>query len=509
MAGSNNKRIAKNTMVLYIRMILVMCVTLYTSRIVLNALGIDNFGIYNVVGGVVVLFSFLKGSITTAIQRYLNYALGRNELEYEQKVFSTSCYILFALSLILILVLETVGLWFINTQLTLPADSLRDANIVYQLSILTFILGIVRVPYDSLIMAHERMAFYAYTSIVEAILKLLVAFMLLLFSSDKLILYAVLIMLVTIIMNGIYIIYCKKHYSIKALGFYDKKTRKELTSFSSWNIFGSIADIGYQQGTNIILNIFYGVSFNATMGITMQVKKAVFSFVRNILAAANPQIFQLHASGEIDQFRSLVLNVSKVAFLLFTFIAIPLMFNIDYILQLWLSNVPPMAALFCVLTLVFCMIDSLIGPLWTAAQAYGSIRRYQICSSAILLLNLPLTYLAFHYGAQPYALLEIQCIVVIVSLIYRVYFLYDKGLLIIRDYLTQVIKPITAVMCVILISCFLINNLMPYNGFDRLIINTPIYILITTLSIWVLGLSKREKSFLINAIKNRINILKR
>ncbi len=509
MASVDNKRIAKNTIYLYFRMILVMGVTLYTSRIVLKALGIDNFGIYNVVGGVVVLFSFLKGSITTAIQRYLNYALGRGDLDYEQKVFSTSVYILLFISLIIFIILETVGLWFINTQLTLPPDSQTETNIVYQLSILTFIFNIIRVPYDSLIMAHERMSFYAYISILEAVLKLAVAFMLLMFMTNKLILYAFLVLTVTILIDAIYLLYCKRRYSIRTFGFYDSNTRKELTSFSGWNIFGGIADMGYQQGTNIILNIFFGVAYNATMGITNQVKNAVFSFVRNLLTASNPQIFKLHASGDTAGFQKLILRVSKLAFFLFLFIAVPLIFNMNYILYLWLSEVPPMTALFCILTIIFCMIDSLIGPLWTAAQAYGSIKKYQILSSTILLLNLPFTYISYKLGQPPYSLLVIQCILVIVSLIYRVAFLSEKNLISIRDYSVQVIAPITIVVGIVFIGCHSINHFIPYDGLKRLLINTPLYVFITTLSIWFIGFSSIERSSITGMICNKLKLCRK
>lgn len=505
MSATDNKRIARNTVFLYFRMLLVMGISFYTSRVVLNTLGIDDFGIYNIVGGVVVLFSFMRGGITSAIQRYINYALGKNDHGYVQQIFISSFHILGWLSAILLVVLETAGLWFVNHKLSIPPGSMFATNVVYQLSILTFIAGVLRSPYESLIMAHERMSFYAYISIVEALLKLLIVFMLVIVSADKLILYASLTLVVTLVISLIFAIYNRIHFRLRVFGRYDRGIVRDLTSFSGWNIFGSIADIGYQQGTNVILNMFYGVAFNATMGIGNQVKNAVFSFVRNIVIAANPQIYKLYAAGQTDEFEHLVLRISKFAFFLFLCIAIPLIFNMEYILCLWLGDLPPKCSRFCVLIIIFCLIDTLTGPLWTAAQAQGDIRLYQIYTSAIMLLNLPLTYIFFRCGFAPEYLLYIQIAVVILTLIFRIFFLNHKKIIPASGYLRNVILPVSVVSAVSLALCLVINAAHPACGLGRLAVNTPLYLIGTMVAIWAVGLTSSERKLAASYLSKFLN----
>lgn len=505
MSDSNNKRIAKNTLFLYIRMVLVMGVTLYTSRIVLFTLGVDDFGIYNVVGGIVILFAFLKGSITTAIQRYINFAIGIQDNSYKNIVFSSSFKILTIFALVIILILETIGLWFVNNKLTLPSNSLYVTNIVYQLSIISFVISIYRTPYDALIMAHERMSFYAITSIIETVLKLAVAFSLTIILFNKLILYSILILIVTALMSIIYYIYCKKNYNLSAWGKTDKKIIKEITSFSGWNIFGGIADVGYQQGTNIILNLFYGVSFNATMGIANQIKGAIFSFVRNIIVAANPQIYQSFATNDLDRYQNIVIKISKFAFFMFLIIAIPLIFNMEYILKIWLIDIPPMANIFCILTIIFCTIDSFIGPLWTAAQAEGDIKTYQIVSSSITLLNLPISYLCYFYEGPAYSLLIVQIILVIISLGYRIHYLSSKNLISIKIYLRDVIKPSLMVLTISILTCILIEKYTVIEPVYKLFFTVPLYISLTIIIISIFGINQGERKLIIKQIAKFIH----
>ena len=288
---SNSKRIAKNTLLLYFRMILIMVVSLYTSRVILNELGVEDFGIYNLVAGVVVLFSFLSNAMVTATQRYLSVAIGKGDEKYIQSIFSTSLLSHFILILFIVFVAETVGLWFVNTKLEIPVDRMYATNVIYQLAIATTSVNIIRIPYNASIIANERMAFFAYISIVETFLKLLVVWVLAITSGDKLVVYSVLLLLVVIIIDIAYWYYC--HRFLVANKFYLKTNKKlfvELTSFSVWNLFGGLADVGYKQGTNIILNLFGGVSINAVLGITNQIRNAVVSFIGNLQLAVNPQI---------------------------------------------------------------------------------------------------------------------------------------------------------------------------------------------------------------------------
>ena len=390
---ANNKRIAKNTLMLYIRMLMIMVVNLYTSRVILQALGVEDFGLYNVVGGVVVLFTFINNAMVTSTQRFLNFEIGKNDYEEARNVFSTSLNIHFIIAVIFLVLAETIGLWFLNTYLQIPDGREIAANWVYQFSILVSILNIIRSPYNAAIIAHEHMSFYAYVSIIEVVLKLAIVYMVYLFA-DRLIAYAFLMMIVTLIILGAYYIFCKKKYSICKYKFeYNKKRYLELASFSGWSLFGSMANMGASQGVNIILNMFFGVTVNAAMGIANQVNAAVYQFVSSFQTAFNPQIIKSYAAGDRTYFISLIMNTSRYSFLLLFLLALPIYICCPEILSIWLGTVPEYAVEFCRLMLVFSLIDAVQGPLWVSAQATGKIRNYQIIMSTLILLNLPVSYL--------------------------------------------------------------------------------------------------------------------
>ncbi len=405
---SNSKRIAKNTLLLYFRMILIMVVSLYTSRIILNELGVEDFGIYNLVAGVVILFSFLSNAMITATQRYLSIAIGKKDEKYIQAVFSTSLLSHFFLIFFIFLAAETIGLWLINAKLEIPADRMSATNFVYQLAILTTCVNIIRIPYNASIIANERMSFFAYVSIVETFLKLAVVWALAITPGDKLVIYSFLLLLVAIVIDIAYWYYCQRF--LLANKFYLKTNKKlfvELTSFSVWNLFGGLADIGYKQGTNIILNLFWGVSINAVLGITNQIRNALVPFIGNLQLAVNPQMVKSYALGDYEYFKILVYRISKYSYFLMLIIVFPIIFNIDLILELWLKNPPKHTAIFAILTSVYCLVDSLTGPLWAAMQAGGKIKRFQMVTGICLLLNLPVSYLFLMYGYAPSVVLII------------------------------------------------------------------------------------------------------
>lgn len=495
--GADTRKIAKNTIFLYFRMLLVLAVSLYTSRIVLQELGIDNYGVYNLVQSIIIIFSFLKISLNNSLQRYFNHSLGKNNKQKLQEFYSTGFSVLAIVAIIILIMLETIGLWLLNYKLNLTSVNLKIVNIIYQLSVVSLLFQIFRTPFESLIMAHERMHFYAWISIVESLLKLGVAFILIVFTGDELLLYSILILGVTIIINIIYSLYCRR-FKLSIFGYFNRASFKELASFSWWNVLGSIADLGYQQGTGLILNSFYGVALNATMGITNSVKDNTFNFVRNVVDATRPQIYKTYSGGEGETFSRLIFYLSKVSYYLFFIITILLIFNMDYILKLWLGIVPPYCTIFCTLILVFCLVDSLIGPLWTGAQAYGKIKIYQLISSSILLLNLPLTYIVFSAGMEPYSMLYIQIIVCMLSLIYRIYFLYKKHLISLKKYFNIVILPISLVTIIVVSACMLINWIMNYEGLLRLLYNTPLYLAVVLSTIWFVGIGKKERKLILS-----------
>lgn len=498
---SNSKRIAKNTLLLYFRMILIMVVSLYTSRIILNELGVEDFGIYNLVAGVVILFSFLSNAMITATQRYLSIAIGKKDEKYIQAVFSTSLLSHFFLIFFIFLAAETIGLWLINAKLEIPADRMSATNFVYQLAILTTCVNIIRIPYNASIIANERMSFFAYVSIVETFLKLAVVWALAITPGDKLVIYSFLLLLVAIVIDIAYWYYCQRF--LLANKFYLKTNKKlfvELTSFSVWNLFGGLADIGYKQGTNIILNLFWGVSINAVLGITNQIRNALVPFIGNLQLAVNPQMVKSHALGDYEYFKILVYRISKYSYFLMLIIVFPIIFNIDLILELWLKNPPEHTAIFAILTSVYCLVDSLTGPLWAAMQAGGKIKRFQIVTGICLLLNLPVSYLFLMYGYAPSVVLIIQIVITGFTVGVRVLFVKYYLQFSIRNYVREVIFPIVFVTALSLpIALYIYAETGGYYRLLLFILFVPMMCYI----IYVCGTCKSEKEMVMRSIRTK------
>ena len=375
---TDNKKIAKNTLFLYVRMFLTMGVSLFTSRIVLNTLGVEDFGTYNLVGGIVIMFSFINTAMLGATQRFLNFEMSKKSDEAVNKVFCVSMNAHILIMLVIIFLSETIGLWFLNYKLNIPENRMFAANIVYQFSLLAFCFNILKVPYNASVIAYEKMSFYAWISIIEVVLKAIIVYFLLLFVFDKLILYSILVFAVSILVFLAYRYFCRKLFiSCKYRYIKDKTLFKELVSFSSWSMFGNLALIGSNQGVYMILNIFLGVTINAAMAIAAQVNMAVFSFVSNFQMAFNPQIIKTFASNDIKVHEKLVFQASKFSYYLLLILVLPILFNTAYILELWLKIVPEYAVPFTQLMLVFSLIDALAGPFWVSMNATGKIKKYQ------------------------------------------------------------------------------------------------------------------------------------
>ena len=399
---SSNKRIARNTMMLYIRMFVIMGVTLYMSRVVLDALGVDDYGIYNIVGGIVVLFAFINGAMTTAVQRFLNYDLGRNDTGEAQRDFAASLNIYLGISVLFIILAETVGLWFLDTYINIPPTRAGAAWWAYQLTVLTTVLNMLRTVYNAAIIAHERMSFYAYTSIIEAALRLGVAFAIFMFP-DRLISYAALLAAVSLIILAWYMVYCRAKFEIcrHHTFTYEKARYRGLIGFSGWSMLGAMANTGAQQGCNVLMNIFFGVASNAALGIANQVNSAIYNFLSNFQTAFNPQIVKTYAAGEKENFTNLLINASKYSYFLMLMIIIPLYICCDEVLGLWLTEVPQHSASFCKLMFMFTMVDALQGPLWVSVQATGKIRNYQILMSILILSSVPVSYVLLNCSISP------------------------------------------------------------------------------------------------------------
>ena len=500
----HTKRIAKNTVMLYLRMILSMVVSLYTSRVVLRVLGVDDFGIYNIVGGVVVMFSFINTFLTSACQRYLSFSIAKDPVDETQKIFSTSLFIHVIVMLLFTLAAETLGLYFVINKLVIPEARFVSALYVFQIMVVESCLSIFKVPYNAAIIAEEKMSFYAYTSIIENVLRLLSVYLLVKLPYDKLIVYSVLHCAVSFGMLLWYKIYAQRKFTYCSGPLrYDKKYFRSMISFSGWNMFGSVADLGYKQGTNIVLNLFYGVALNASMGIATTVRTSIYSFISNIQVAANPQIIKSYATGEFDYYLNLIYRISKYSYFLMLFFAIPVILNIKYILMIWLGEVPEYTVSLIILGLIFCLIDCLHGPLWTSMQATGKIRNYQIWISLILLLNVPLTYLALKLGFSPNSILIIQIIVSFCTLIVRLFFSWRYAFLKISDYLKRVLVPIFIVTIFAApLPIYVAIGLM--DDFRKLLLTFSVSVVSVIASVVLVGMTKQERKSTIRLIINKI-----
>lgn len=343
----NNKRIAKNTLLLYIRMLFMMAISLYTSRIILNTLGVEDYGIYNVVGGVVAMFGFINSSMSSATQRYITFALGKGNFTNLQKVFSTTLQIHVLIAVIILILGETIGLWFMNEKMQIPTNRMDAAFWVLQCSILSTIVMIISVPYNADIIAHEKMSAFAYISILEAVLKLAIVYILLIGSFDKLILYAFLLLAVQILIRFCYSLYCNKHFKeTKYKHVWDKTLFKEMTEFAGWSIFGNLSGVLFGQGLNMLLNVFFGPVVNAARAIALQVQCAIQQFVNSFQMALNPQITKTYARGELEEMHKLMFRSARFSFYLLFFLSLPVLFETNFILTIWLKTVPENTVIF-------------------------------------------------------------------------------------------------------------------------------------------------------------------
>lgn len=422
MSSENNKRIAKNTAMLYFRMLFTMAVSLYTSRVILNTLGVEDFGIYNVVGGVVTMFAFLNSAMASGTQRFLSFELGKKDYEQLKKVFSMSINIHATIAIVIFILAETIGLWFLNTQLTIPETRINAANWVYQFSILAFLVTIMSVPYNASIISHERMNIFAYVSIIEVTLKLAIVFMLQWFGFDKLKLYAILVFLVSLIIRLIYGIYCKRNFKeCTYFRFWDKRLYNTLLSYAGWNLWGNIAGVTMHQGINILLNIFFGPVVNAARGIAYQINGAVNSFVSNFQTAMNPQIVKSYAANNKEYMHKLIYQGAKYSYYLLFMLSLPVLIETESILKWWLKIVPEHSVLFCRLILINALIDCISGPLMTAAQASGKIKVYQSVVGGLLLCILPISYILLKLGYPAETTIYVNIFISVIALAFRLF----------------------------------------------------------------------------------------
>lgn len=445
-SASNNKRIAKNTVLLYIRTAFVMAVSLYTSRIILQVLGVDDYGIYSVVGGFVSIFGIISGALSNSIMRFITFELGHGDKDKLKSIFSTAINIQVFLAIVIIFLVETVGLWFLNYKMNISADRMHAANWVLHCTAITFAINLLNVPYNAVIIAHEKMSVYAYMSILEVSLKLCVVYFLFVSQWDKLVIFAILQMLVALTVRLIYGFYCTRHFEeSRYKRTSDKPLLKEMFNFAGWNFFTNTAYMFNTQGVNVAINIFFNVSINAARGIATQVQGALMQFVDSFTTALNPQITKLYASGNIGKMNKLIIQGSKFSYLLALIICLPFLVETDYILNLWLVEVPPHTVAFVRLTIIGTIIDKFGNCIYTACMATGKIKKYVLWVTLVGFLVFPLTVIVYYLGAPVEATYYIFIIVYITVNAVRLGVMKKLLDFSIVDFLKRVFLPITIV----------------------------------------------------------------
>lgn len=499
----NNKRIAKNTLLLYFRMMLTMLVSLYTVRVVFSTLGLIDYGLYSVVGGIVVMFSFLSNTMAAAAQRFFAFDLGRNDLTQLKRTFSLTTTIYFIISIIVFILAETIGLWFLNTQMIIPSERMDAANWIYQFSIASFIVTIIVIPYNAIIIARENMAVYAYVSIVEVVLKLVIVYMLLLISFEKLKLYAILMFATTCLVSFIYLVICKRKYPECTHEFHwDKSLFLTLMSYSGWNLFGALAGVMNNQGINILLNLFFGPTVNAAVGIAYQVNNNVTQFVMSFHTAVKPQITKYYAAEEKDKMMILAFNSSKYSYFVLLIISMPILLEANYIFILWLKSVSDYMVLFTRLIIIIALIDSLSYSLQTVAQATGKIKLYQVVVGGMMLLNIPSSYILVKMGFPPQSTMYTAMSISVISLLLRLLMLRQLVKLPILKYIRQVIMRVIFVSITAPIIPLFIY-LREDQSIKRLILVGASGLITCLITIYFIGLTAYERRYFIKAIKSR------
>ena len=485
---------------LYVRMLFQMVISLYTSRVVLNALGVEDYGIYNVVGGFVLMFNILSGSLNSAISRFITFELGTGNKDRLKKIFSSSVTIQLILAFVIIIIAETAGLWFLNYKMVIPAERMIAANWCFQLSILTFTINLISVPYNAAIIAHEKMSAFAYISILDATFKLIIAWSILISPIDRLVFYAALLALLAVFIRMLYGLYCKKHFEECEFHLsYNHSLMKQMFSFAGWNFLGACSFQLMTLGVNLLSNIYFGVIVNAARGIATQVEHAVTIFANNFTTAINPQITKSYASNQKGYMFSLMFSGAKLSFFLLLYLAIPLLFETGLILELWLKHTPDVTISFVRLTVIVCMVTVLSNTMITAMLATGNIKKYQIIVGGLGMLVFPIVWLLFYLGYPPESAYFVIIVVDVVQLLVRIVLMREMiGMPIaafVRDVLFRVVLTSIIVFVVPLVICQILDECI-----IRFFIVLIASFIINSLAIMFVGLNLTERQFVYNQV---------
>ena len=499
--SSNNKRIAKNTLLLYLRMLFTMAIGLYTGRVVLNTLGVTDYGIYNVVGGVIAMLGFLTSSMAAASSRFITYDLGKGDMAVMKLTFGNIKSIHLVLAGVILLFGETVGLWFVLNKMQIPMDRMTAALWVYQFSVLTSILNVISVPYNAAIVAHERMKAFAYIGIVDAVLKLGIAFLLLVTPYDKLIVYAILFFFVQVFIRIVYGIYCTKHFEeTKTKYSFDKKTFKEIFSFATWTMNGCLAGVGATQGVNILLNLFFGPTVNAARGIAVEVQAGVQSFCYKFQMALNPQLTKCYAQNDLPAMHRLLKISSRFSFYMLLLLSLPIILEAPLILKWWLGTVPEHTVNFLRLILCLTLLLALSNPLVVSVHSTGRIKRFQIIEGSVLLCILPIDYLILKlFDVAPEIVFCVHIFIEVCAQYARMRIVLPMIKMQISDYLQEVISPILKVLLVSPIPPIVFYLFME-RSVSTFFVIVPISLLSVIFASYFIGCNDKEQFFLKNKL---------
>ena len=505
-SNHGNKIIAVNTMLLTVRMVFVMAIGLYSTRIVLQVLGASDYGIYNVVGGFVSMFAFINTSMSNGIQRFYNFALGENDGRSLSKVFSTAVRIQVIIAFAILFLIETVGIWYLKEKMVIPIERQEAALYCFQFSTMTMFISVFQLPYIALVMARERMNFYAIVSIIDAVLKLIIVVVLPYIAVDQLIIYGFLLMLISVVDFFLYFIYVKREFPNDViLVKSDKVLFKEMISFSGWNCFGSFGVVMCNQGLNLILNFFFGTVVNAARGIAFQVAGACKSFVFNITTASRPQMTQSYAEGNVNRSISIMESMSKMCFVSLFVLALPIVIELDFILEIWLGDsIPNYTKIFTMLVVAESLISVFNPPISFMVHATGKMKRYQLITTCVSLTSLPIAFVFLKFGMEPYSVFAVSIFFTILCQIVSVLILRSLISFPIRKYFNHVVLPMIYVVIASVLLPYIFHRLLQ-EGWWRLIVVSVASCISLLVSSYLLGLNTSERTILVELVKKRIS----
>lgn len=462
---------------------------------ILKTLGIEDYGIYNVVGGVISMFAFITAALSSSTQRYITYYLGKGNLNELKEVFGMSLLIHFLIALLIFILGETIGLWFVLEKLVIPNGRMNSAIWVYQLSIIASLINIISIPYNAEIIAHEKMGVFAYISVLEAVLKLVIVYLLVIIPYDKLKVYALLVMIIALLIRYIYGRYCRKHFTEAHFIIPNNKNLfKEMVSFAGWNLWGGLSAVISGQGLNILLNMFFGPAVNAARGISVQVQSAILQFATNFQTALNPQITKTYAANKLNEMHNLIFRSSKFTFILLFLICYPIMLETDKILSLWLEEVPDYTAIFVKLMLCITLLDSMSNPIMNANAATGKVKIYQLTIGSIVILVLPISYVLLKMGCDPWVVFAVHLGICSVTFITRLLLVSPQIQLSLKMFFIRVIIP-----CLMVLIASMPISLVVMHFMEKGVLRILLIVIICTLNIsiaaYFLALTREEQDF--------------